>query len=670
LLPPDVRRGSRPRAAATRRAGAAAQAIALLAALAWLGGGAAPAVALKVATWNVLDYPGADLATRQPNMRTVLAALDPDVIALQELLSVAGRDSFLINVLDAVEPGQWSATSYFSTCQSAVFYKPAKVTLTIAGVPIPTRGPRNVLGVGLRAAGYQSKLAEIRLYSVHFKSGTADSATRRLECTDLRNNMNAATVAVTPNYLVCGDTNFYGSWEGGYIRLTEHEADDDGRCVDPLTMPGTWNQYAYRYDHTQSTCLEGCPSAEWSMGGLDDRPDLFLTSAALQDGEGLDLVPGGYVAFGNDGQHFNENVNGLGFNNAVGMAVANALYGSSDHLPVFITLQVPARVVAASALDFGSVIVGASAEQALTVANGAAAPADELSYSLAAPAGFTAPAGPFAAEAGAPGNAHPVAMTTTSLGARSGALTVSCDDPDSTAKSVQLSGTVLAHAQASLDSVEVITRATVDFGTRPTGGFSYLPVRLHNSGWDELHAKLEVTGGVIAGGDGRFSIVGGFTPAELAGTGRTYALHFDDGGATSDSTYEASLVFSGSDESLPGASAASDLVVTLRARCSSGGAGVTPRLPERIAFDPPSPNPFRGTTTLRYDLPREAAVSIELFDLSGRRVAAIVEGRQPAGHHQLRWGPAAGGGRLEAGLYFLRFRADGFRQTRRLVLAP
>jgi hypothetical protein len=217
----------------------------------------------------------------------------------------------------------------------------------------------------------------------------------------------------------------------------------------------------------------------------------------------------------------------------------------------------------------------------------------------------------------------------------------------------------------------VTTQTTLDLGTHALGEFVDLPVRVHNAGWGALQAKLELTGGVITGGDGRFSIVGGFEAAEIAGVGRTYALRFDDVGALADSLYEATLVFSGADEPLPGAAAASNLVVTLRARVSPTGVDVAARLPERIAFYPPSPNPFRGTTTLRFDLQHEADVSLELFDLSGRRVTTILQGTQPAGRHTLQLGPMTGGsGQFRAGLYFLSFRTGDFSQTRRLVLVP
>ena len=91
-----------------------------------------PAHALRVVTWNMFAYPDYNLAARQPYFRTVMANIAADVLIVQELNSGAGRDSFLTNVLNVVEPGQWASSAFF-TLQSipsveggAVFYKPAK----------------------------------------------------------------------------------------------------------------------------------------------------------------------------------------------------------------------------------------------------------------------------------------------------------------------------------------------------------------------------------------------------------------------------------------------------------------------------------------------------------------------------------------------------------------
>jgi hypothetical protein len=365
-------------------------------------------------------------------------------------------------------------------------------------------------------------------------------------------------------------------------------------------------------------------------------------------------------------------VNGGGFNNAVGLTVATALLNASDHLPVMVTLQAPAKISASSQLDFGRVIVGAATSLALSVSDPATAPADELTYTLTAPAGFTAPAGTFQAFTGAGANAHAISMDTTTPVSRAGTLVVACDDPDSTSKPVLLSGTVLAHVVPSLDSLAIVLADTVDFGAHPVGESIDMARCLHNVGWNTLQSGLELLSGVISGGAGRFSIVGGFSPSQIAGTGRCFTLRFDDQGATPDSTYEATLTFSGTDEALPGQTASPSLTLVLRASAMSGGAtGVSPGRPDRVAFLPPRPNPFRHDVDLSFELPRDGNVSLVIFDLSGRRVAGVLEGLKPAGRHTVRWKPTDDSGApLRAGLYVVRMQTPGFTGTRRIVLLP
>jgi len=661
-------------ASPTPRRFRAATAPALLAALLLGTLGAAPAHALRVVTWNLAFYPEYNLATRQPHFRTVMANINADVLIVQEMNSAAGVDSFQLNVLNVVQPGEWANSGFF-TLQTvptveggAIFYKPAKVGISFTNT-FGTSGPRDILFTRVTPVGYTNINGTFRLYSVHFKAGAggSDSTDRRLEATDLRTTLNA-TPANT-NFLVGGDTNIYSANEGAYIRLTESQADNDGRCNDPLNLPGTWNNASYAVHHTQSPCTGACGS--FSGGGLDDRFDLWLRSATMNNGQGVDFVAGGYSAYGNDGLHYNDAVNGGGFNNAVGLTVANALRSASDHLPVIITVQVAAKVQAASAISFGSAILGGTAQQNLAVTNSAVAPADNLDYTMVAPVGFTVPGGPHSAAAAATNN-HTVTMLTGTTGLKSGTLTMSTDAPDSLTKQVQLSGTVLAHAVASLDSAATVEEDSVLFGTHPAGGFTDRAVRLHNRGFNALQARLSVTGGSITGGAGRFSIVGGFSPALLSGVGQTYNVHFDDAGATADSAYEATLTFTSEDEALPGATARPDLVLHLKATVEGGTTAVQPGpLPTTLAFLPPRPNPVGGQTSFAFDLPAPAPVSLEIYDLGGRRIARVVEGVQAAGRHLVRWTPVdEAGRRIAAGLYFARFETPGLARTQRLTILP
>ena len=109
---------------------------------------APPAHALRVVTWNLTFYPGLAIGIRQPHFRTVFANIDADVLIVQEMGNAAGRDSLLNNVLNVVEPGEWVAGGYIAATESAVFWKPAKVSVSNIGSMFTPRIPSSS---GLRA---------------------------------------------------------------------------------------------------------------------------------------------------------------------------------------------------------------------------------------------------------------------------------------------------------------------------------------------------------------------------------------------------------------------------------------------------------------------------------------------------------------------------------------
>ncbi len=76
------------------------------------------------------------------------------------------------------------------------------------------------------------------------------------------------------------------------------------------------------------------------------------------------------------------------------------------------------------------------------------------------------------------------------------------------------------------------------------------------------------------------------------------------------------------------------------------------------------PNPFNPETTIPYQLGEDSRVKIEVFDLAGRLVFRIDQGRQQAGSHQVR----VDGSRLASGLYFYRIQAASFTETRKMIL--
>jgi hypothetical protein len=100
---------------------------------------------------------------------------------------------------------------------------------------------------------------------------------------------------------------------------------------------------------------------------------------------------------------------------------------------------------------------------------------------------------------------------------------------------------------------------------------------------------------------------------------------------------------------------------------------LTARLPVgRIPFALPSgielkqnyPNPFNSTTTIEYEIPKRAFVKIRVYDVTGRRVATLVDGTKTAGRYSTVFKTDG----LPSGTYLYRFEADGISRTKKMTL--
>ena len=87
-----------------------------------------------------------------------------------------------------------------------------------------------------------------------------------------------------------------------------------------------------------------------------------------------------------------------------------------------------------------------------------------------------------------------------------------------------------------------------------------------------------------------------------------------------------------------------------------------------VALSPARPNPSEGTVAMDLELPAAGDVSVDVYDMSGRRVASLAHGAMSAGRHTLRWdGRDARGAELPAGVYYARAAGAGVRASRRVV---
>ncbi len=87
-------------------------------------------------------------------------------------------------------------------------------------------------------------------------------------------------------------------------------------------------------------------------------------------------------------------------------------------------------------------------------------------------------------------------------------------------------------------------------------------------------------------------------------------------------------------------------------------------LPRQARLMPNYPNPFNPTTTIRYELAEPSDVSLSVYNITGQRVAVLVNGSRAAGEHTAVF-DASG---LASGTYIYRLEAAGTFTTRKMML--
>lgn len=88
-------------------------------------------------------------------------------------------------------------------------------------------------------------------------------------------------------------------------------------------------------------------------------------------------------------------------------------------------------------------------------------------------------------------------------------------------------------------------------------------------------------------------------------------------------------------------------------------------LPKEFGLSQNYPNPFNPSTTISYALPKASEVSIDVFDILGKRVASLVNQRKTAGNHTVQFQAS----NLSSGVYFYTLRVGGrVLKSKRMLL--
>jgi hypothetical protein len=98
------------------------------------------------------------------------------------------------------------------------------------------------------------------------------------------------------------------------------------------------------------------------------------------------------------------------------------------------------------------------------------------------------------------------------------------------------------------------------------------------------------------------------------------------------------------------------------------------QLPADFALSQNYPNPFNPTTSIKFALPVQSKVRMDIYNVLGQRVRTLTNNDLAAGYHVAEWdGTGNAGQQLASGVYFLQLSAQGnngktFNELRKLMM--
>jgi PKD repeat protein len=99
--------------------------------------------------------------------------------------------------------------------------------------------------------------------------------------------------------------------------------------------------------------------------------------------------------------------------------------------------------------------------------------------------------------------------------------------------------------------------------------------------------------------------------------------------------------------------------------CESGPVyRATVTAPEGYALRQNRPNPFNPTTDISFNLPSGSHVTLEVYNITGQKVAVLADGQFSAGEHTVTWNASG----VASGVYLYRLTTSEFTETKRMIL--
>ena len=293
---------------------------------------------ISIMSYNILNFPG-NTWERVNGLEKIIKYKTPDIFVVNELISEVGANLILDSALNIGGVTHYSKASFVNGYDSdnLLFYNHNKLSLHSQ-----TQIPTDLRDISHYVLYFDNLINNdtvwFNVFSCHLKSSSGDlnEFKRYEEVQQLKNYLSAYNIE--DNLFVAGDFNFYSNFEEAYYEIT---TGGTSNLFDPINKEALWhNNYNFKGIHTQSTRGATIGLGGGSLGGLDDRFDFIFISEDLFSGENYVRVKdNSYIAVGQDGEHFDNAVN-FSVNNSAPDSIIQALYTMSDHLPVYMELEI------------------------------------------------------------------------------------------------------------------------------------------------------------------------------------------------------------------------------------------------------------------------------------------------------------------------------------------
>jgi hypothetical protein len=87
-------------------------------------------------------------------------------------------------------------------------------------------------------------------------------------------------------------------------------------------------------------------------------------------------------------------------------------------------------------------------------------------------------------------------------------------------------------------------------------------------------------------------------------------------------------------------------------------------VPEKFAISQNYPNPFNPSTKIRYSIPKESEVRLDVYNVLGQKVVELVNTTQRAGKYEV----VLNANNFASGVYFYRIQAGSFAEVKKMIL--